>query len=134
MLKRLLLLPALLLSVTACDGPFEIKGDKTPGDPFGGSNFARADEARSDLVSVEETCERYCNLQDACEDWESSECFDDCVAPKLEASFTAAAGDVTPAVCGEAFASALNCLAAADCGTATGCDELVYDYVDCAAG
>ncbi len=133
MLKRFLLLPALLLSVTACDAPFEIKGEKTPGDPFAGSNFARADEARSDVISVEETCERYCNLQDACEDWESSACFDDCMAPKLEASFTAAA-DAEPAQCGEAFASAMGCLAAADCGTSTACDEVVYDYLDCAAG
>lgn len=133
MLQRLLLLPALLLSVTACDGPFEIKGEKTPGDPFSGSNFTRADEARSDVLSVEETCERYCNLQDACEEWGSSECFADCMAPKLEQSFAADLDAAVP-VCGEAFASAIGCLATADCGSSTSCDAAVYDYLDCAAG
>ncbi len=39
MRSRLLLLPALLLSLTACDGPFEIKSGETPGDPFAGADF-----------------------------------------------------------------------------------------------
>ncbi len=134
MLSRLLLLPALLLPLTACDAPFEIKSGATPGDPFGGTDFASGDTSRSGLISVEETCQQYCNLQDTCDAWDAAECFDDCVAPKLEQNFTAAQTEAPAAACGEAFASAMDCFAAADCSTFTGCDEVLYDYVDCAAG
>ncbi len=134
MRSRLLLLPALLLSLTACDGPFEIKSGETPGDPFAGADFGSPDQTRSDLISVEETCQEYCNLQDACDAWDAAECFEDCVAPKLEAYGIAAQPEVTSPVCGEAFASAMGCFADASCDDFKGCDAVLYDYVDCAAG
>ena len=121
---------ALLLALSACDGPFEIRGGATPGDPFSGSDFALDDETRTDLVSVEAACVQYCDVQLECDGRETTECVRDCLSPALVNDFAAApqSGD---ADCSAAFGAAVECVSGQDCDAPADCDEIVADYISC---
>jgi hypothetical protein len=131
-MKSRSVLPALFLVLTACDGPFEIMGGSTPGNPFDASSFDVGPQSRADLTSVEQACSEYCALQERCDDADTDACVDDCVAAELD-SLTAEPPD-EDRHCAYQFLDTIDCAATSSCDTFADCDPLLDQYIVCAAG